>query len=180
MNQVELNQNESQLLSILGAFEIDLNEVYEVRIKKLNTCSLLTQSLLERNAIPKVRLKYFANPEYNLGNKRKSKKQIFESRGIFGVDIFSQGTFLKYLKYFILGADLPIDLKSKMAELKNNNSYDSDFVEEAIPMIKLFYKQNIERMDKDTFVEEVYKHSLDLDIELGESERLRNALMRLK
>jgi len=61
----------------------------------------LTESLLERGAIPEVRLLYFTDPERNPGGRGKSRQQVFENNGISGTEIYAHGNFLKFLEYFI-------------------------------------------------------------------------------
>ncbi|MBQ0216456.1 hypothetical protein KAH39_03945 [Alcaligenes faecalis] len=74
----------------------------------------LTPMLLRREAIPSNRLRYFDDPEYNGG--KKSRMEIFAGNGTSGAEIFSHGHFLKYLRYFIHGADLPDQVKAEVAE----------------------------------------------------------------
>ncbi|RYE41141.1 MAG: hypothetical protein EOP24_38105 [Hyphomicrobiales bacterium] len=42
--------------------------------------------------------------------------QVFEGNGTRGAEIFSHGHFLKYLRFFIHGANLPERVKQGMAE----------------------------------------------------------------
>ena len=67
----------------------------------------LAESLLERQAIPKVRLAYFTEPEMNAGGYGKSRKQVFEKNGTAGRDILRHPHFMAYLHYFLTGPDLP-------------------------------------------------------------------------
>lgn len=59
MQRVKLNAQETVWASRLGHFEISLDEEYEERMGLLKCSELLAESLLERGAIPEVRLKYF-------------------------------------------------------------------------------------------------------------------------
>ena len=65
----------------------------------------LFNSLIERKAIPKVRLQLFADPKY-AESRGKSSKQIFESNGTSGSKIYRHPHFVKYLHYFINGPAL--------------------------------------------------------------------------
>ena len=67
----------------------------------------LTESLLIREAIPRCRLAYFTDPALNVGGHGKSRKQVFERTGPSGADMFRDGNFMPYLRYFIDGPELP-------------------------------------------------------------------------
>ncbi len=66
----------------------------------------LIKSLLDRNAVPQVRLRLFCDPDYaETGNK--CPQQVFESNGTSGNAIFRHPHFIPYLRHFIHGPDLP-------------------------------------------------------------------------
>jgi hypothetical protein len=67
----------------------------------------LFRSLMDRDAIPEVRRRYFVDAEYNPGGRGRSRLQGFERNGRYGDDIIRHPHFLKYLRYFILGCELP-------------------------------------------------------------------------
>jgi hypothetical protein len=67
----------------------------------------LTKSLMERKAIPEVRLRWFTDPAYNISGHGASRQQIFAKNGTRGEDILRHPHFLKHLRYFIYGPDLP-------------------------------------------------------------------------
>ena len=75
----------------------------------------LTRSLLERKAIPPVRLRWFTDPELNLRTS-KSRVQVFRSNGCEGDDVFAHRHFLPYLKYFIFGPNLPQPVIDEFSE----------------------------------------------------------------
>lgn len=66
----------------------------------------LMRSLRDRDAIPAIRLRYFTDPELNVGRSYSHKEQ-FERNGTRGEAILAHPHFVKYLRYFILGPDLP-------------------------------------------------------------------------
>src|ERR1051326_3289170 len=70
----------------------------------------LTESLLERDAIPEVRVKFFVDPELNIGGRGRSRAGVFEKNGTLGREVFRHAHFLKYLHYFLYGPDLPADV----------------------------------------------------------------------
>lgn len=175
MDKIELNTQETEWASTLGTFEVSLSEDYDKRISKLETAESLARSLLSRGAIPEVRFSYFTKPEYNLSNPKKSHEDNFESNGTKGEEILSHPHFLKYLKYFIHGAELPKSLKAELAALKESHSYDDDFVEDAAPIIKKYFKSF--SSERTAFAEEVFKLCLDLNVPLAYAKLLRDKVM---
>jgi hypothetical protein len=67
----------------------------------------LMKSLIARKAIPDVRSKYFTDQDFNVGGRGRSRAEIFEKNGTDGEAIFRHPHFLKYLRYFLYGPDLP-------------------------------------------------------------------------
>jgi len=66
----------------------------------------LFNALLERDAIPAIRLLVFTDPQY-AEMRGRAPKQVLESNGTCGGDICRHPCFAKYLRYFIQGPDLP-------------------------------------------------------------------------
>jgi hypothetical protein len=176
MDKIELNAQETEWADTLGTFEISLSEDYDKRISKLETADLLARSLLSRGVIPEVRFNYFIKPEYNLSNPKKSHEEIFETNGTKGEEILSHPHFLRYLKYFIQGAELPKSLKAELVALKENHSYDDDFAEDASPIIRKHFK-SFGSIERTSFAEEVFKLCLDLNLPLAYAKLLRDKVM---
>jgi len=93
---------------------------HETLVRSCDAAKPLALSLLKRKAIPETRWAYFTDPEYNVGSKR-SRLAIFEGNGCHGEDILGHGTFLKYLKYFIHGPDLPESTIRAFSDLLNRD-----------------------------------------------------------
>lgn len=177
ISKIELLPEEQILLATIEPFRIDLTEGHSERFLRLENCFNLTQSLIKRNAIPEIRQNYFIDAKYNLSNSHNSKAEIFESNGTLREDIFRHPQFLKYLKYFIYGADLPSEFKSQLKAIKDGLSFFSDFVEQATPNIKSYYNAYVEKANKKQFAEEIFKLCLDLEIDFEDSVQLRNKVM---
>lgn len=98
--------------AVLGQIEFDvLRCVDHVEVERnANLAVQLVQSLVKRSAIPEHR-RYFTDPAYNVGGRGSSNQQIFERNGCRGTDILRHPHFLPYLRYFVLGADLPDDVR---------------------------------------------------------------------
>lgn len=101
---VPLNLGEQKLLDqITFGFGHSDNEVIRESAK---AASFLATLLLEREAIPEIRIRFFTEPEFNT-DVNKSRLQVFESDGVTGYVIFGDPRFLEYLHYFIYGPKLP-------------------------------------------------------------------------
>jgi hypothetical protein len=109
IKKVELTDSEKTLSDGALFWDMDalLKEDYEVRIEQLERMGQLTESLLERKAIPQVRLDYFFDPKMDVGGYGKSMAEVYERNGTSGRAIFRHGNFLPHLRYFINGPDLP-------------------------------------------------------------------------
>lgn len=67
----------------------------------------LMDRLLKRQAIPDQRLSYFSDPEFNVGGRGSSRRDSFIKHGHDDDSALRHAHFLKFLRYFIYGADLP-------------------------------------------------------------------------
>ena len=99
---IKLSAEEENLLKQISFTDLS----HEVLKKSCSAAGDLAKLLIERDCIPRIRVEYFTNPEYNVG-LRASRKETFEKNGTKGEDIFYHGNFLRYLRYFIFGPDLP-------------------------------------------------------------------------
>jgi hypothetical protein len=75
-------------------------------------------SLLARGGLPEVRLKYFDDPVFSARRRKGLHRDQFRKSNPTDKDIHGHPNFLSFLRYFILGADLPqpvIDEFSKQA-----------------------------------------------------------------
>ncbi len=111
MNEVQTVKLTAEEQALFDAICWDLDELgkKDDRIDHLEKMGELAEALLERDAIPKVRVAYFADPEMNVGGYGKSREQVFEKNGTSGRDILRHPHFMAYLRYFIYGPDLPKD-----------------------------------------------------------------------
>ena len=126
------------------------------------------RSLFDRKAVPAVRLRYFTDPDYNVG-LRKSRLQVFESNGTIGDAIFGHGNFLKYLKYFIHGPDLPRSVLEGFCELIDR---DDDRDRSRAYVRAQIRSNNLERR---AAAEEFYKLALECGLDEPFARSLRDA-----
>jgi len=122
----------------------------------------LTKSLLKRKAIPEIRLHVFADPNF-AENRNKSPKQIFESNGTLGDEIYRHPHFIKYLHYFIKGPDLPNDAILGFCKILNDDMGTSGMILEDI---RKYVRSCIRKffLDRRSAASEFYKLSVELNI----------------
>lgn len=152
--KIELTKEEQRLLDTIPNYEINSDAKYEIRIQQLENSEKLFELLYEREAIPSVRLGYFTKPEYNLSNTKKSHFDILG-------DISLNGNFLKYLKYFIEGAELPEFFKIKLNQIIKENRFEDVIIEKSKPIIRDYAQVNLNKSDIDYFSEEIFKFYID-------------------
>lgn len=125
----------------------------------------LSRSLLKRKAIPAIRWNYFTDPELNTRGYRKSRKEVFEENGARGDEILRHPHFHKYLRYFVLGPEIPSTAINEFAELaKQCAPITSGDTREFCSLAKKQVK-NLGLNPKNV-AEEYFK--LGLELELGE------------
>lgn len=171
---IKLNEKENHLFDIVKGFSISND--FEKNQSILNASLELTEILRDAERIPLSRINYFLKPACNISRPTKSRKEIFEINGIRGDDIFKHPHFIKYLIYFIIGADLPLDIKTKAEELIVRASFKDHGCDDFFEYLKgtrLIPKDNDKR---DTFSEEVFKLALDSSADISDAISLRNSV----
>ena len=103
---IELSEEERNLLEQITLDARDL-EHGTARANGALVTELMHLLLARKNAIPAHRIRYFTDPDYNIGGRGSSRKQIFERNGTTGDAIFAHPHFLEYARYFVCGPDLP-------------------------------------------------------------------------
>ena len=110
--QIELSAEEAGLVNRITLDLVPLlgfhDKLREAHVTNQECVPALMKSLEERNAIPGERLKYWTDPKYTTDHRLKiSRRGLFERNGCKGADIYRHVDFLPFLRYFLLGADLP-------------------------------------------------------------------------
>jgi hypothetical protein len=141
---------------------------HETLVRSCDAAKPLAESLLKRKAIPKIRLAYFTDPEYNVGSKR-SRRAIFEGNGCHGEEILGHGNFLKFLKYFIHGPDLPATTLKGFCELIDRDRDRQELRSYARAEIR---SRGLDARDAS---EEFYKLALECDLDEGYARSVRDA-----
>jgi hypothetical protein len=123
-HHVTMTAEEQELLEVVRPYLESIDalrglEPEEVRAV-LDAAGELTESLLERDVIPQGRLDFFIEPEWNIRGHGKSRREVFRGNLKEGAKISRSSHFLKHLRYFIFGPQLPEDVvkefRSKAAD----------------------------------------------------------------
>lgn len=176
MNCLELTAEEQALLGRINFHSASPEEHEPGYWNAVGDASLgLMKSLIERNAIPEVRTRYFTDPDFNIGGRGCSRAGIFEKNGTHGEAIFRHAHFLKYLHYFLYGPDLPPQVtesfQRKIAEIGFVTSSD-------IVPLGAFARQlkRANRLNASDPAEEFFKLALDCGLELHEARLIRDSV----
>lgn len=140
----------------------------------------LMRSLLERNAIPEARRKFFSDPTFFIGGHGRSHLQVFEANGTRGDAIFRHPHFLKYLRYFVYGPDLPkpvlVAFQQKVIDCGEPfTSGDSITVGD--------FARHLTRshhLETGIAAEEFYKLALDCGLDSGGARSVRDAVKKMR
>lgn len=87
----------------------------------------LVKSLLDRNAVPEIRLRLFCDPDY-AETGSKSRQQVFESNGTAGIELYRHPHFIPYLRHWIHGPTLPKDAINGLCTILNKDHGTSGMV----------------------------------------------------
>lgn len=111
LGTIPLTEEESALLKQIDFIHHHPDEVLQ---RSCTASAQLTPMLLEREAIPESRLRYFTDPAYHDG--KRSRLEAFERNGTPAHEVGGHGNFLKHLRYFIHGSGLPSAVQKAMQE----------------------------------------------------------------
>lgn len=139
----------------------------------------LTELLLARQgAIPSQRIAYFTEPEYCIGGRGSSHKELF-ARNLRQGSMLEHPHFLAYLRYFIYGPDLPEHVigafAAKVEECGQVTSSD------IIPLAK--HARHLTRshgLDPREASEEFYKLALEYGLDSGYAEIIRKQVRTIR
>jgi hypothetical protein len=110
---IELQPDERSLLDQIYELAGGKNE--KQRERNLLIGQLMAK-LLDRDAIPAVRLAQFNDPDRNYEGGNRSHNEVFARNGTSGRDILSHGNFERYFWYMIGGPDLPPSVRTSFAQ----------------------------------------------------------------
>jgi hypothetical protein len=150
----------------------------QVVMESRAAASKLAKSLLARNAIPEIRLAYFTDARFNIGSKR-SRKEIFESNGTRGDAILEHPNFLKYLRYFIHGPNLPPATIAGFCQLVEEDRGTSGMVLDAL---RAYSRKEVRdrHLNAHDASEEFFKLALECGLDEGFARSIRDAALRAR
>lgn len=172
---IELIHSELLLLQKICFDPINHDEYHDSR----EPMEELSTSLLDRGAIPEVRLLYFTDPQCNPGGRGKSRQSLFEGNGTVGDEILRHPNFLKFLEYFVFGPNLPREtiIAFKEAAQYTGHLSHSD-MHDLLPAAKELVKSN--RMDSSRAAEEFHKLALECGAIPSTAESLRDSIRKIR
>lgn len=177
VGQIELTDSETALYAQVSDAERLLGVEHDYQRARLAGVASreLFRSLMERHAIPKQRLRYFADKTYNPSNTRASKRELFLRNAHTDEAMYEHPHFWKYLLYFINGADLPRPIIDQFVEIAADEMRDHD----ALSKLSRRATRGLAG-DSGSKAEEFYKLALDCDCGLPEALGIRRAVMQVK
>lgn len=178
MIKIELFKEELELYKKVEEF--NLKSSFLKRQNSLNALKNLTQILLERNAIPEDRIKYFTDENYQTGRTTKSRFEVFRSKRQSDDEILRDPNFIKYLRFFINGADISEVIEKEAIRIFENPIYHDDAIQELFIFIKSRKYIPVDNSERKRFAEELFKLVVDLKCELQQCFNLRSKVMSIK
>lgn len=177
MGPIKLTEREQKLWDQVYACRSKVGDGKSIRAS-IEPAYQLARSLLRRKAIPEMRWRYFVDPTLNVGLK-KSRKEVFEENGTRGDAILRHPHFHKYLRYFILGPDLPSQTIAAFCALvrdcKPVTSGDQQlFCDLARRQVRSG------RLGRRSAAEEFYKLALELQLHDDMSRAVRDCVMKMR
>jgi hypothetical protein len=139
----------------------------------------LTDSLLKRKAIPDQRLSYFSDPEYHVGGRGSSRQELFLRQIGDREKMVRHGHFLKYLHYFIHGADLPPPVLTAFARaVEDCGMVTSGDIAPLSSTARQLARTH--SLDAKIAADEFYKLCLDLDLSPDVAASIRSSVLQVR
>lgn len=172
-NSVELTDDEQQLYDQIKPYihsQVPENEDWPEIAEAMESLAL---SLLQRDAIPEIRVRLFDASELAESGE-KSPKEIFESNGVSRHEILRNVYFLKYLRHFIHGPNLPKPVIERLCTILNEDRGTSGMV---LDQFKAHARESIRtyRLDRNEAATEFFRLGVEIGMELRLARSLRNA-----
>jgi len=178
MRKIELFEEELELYKKVEEFNV--NSSFLKRQNSLSSLKELTEILLNRNAISENRIKYFIDKNYQTGKTKKSRLEVFKSKGLNEDEIFQHPHFRKYLLFFINGANILEVIEEKATDIFKNRIYHDDAIQELFVFIKNMKYIPTNNAERNEFAEEIFKLTVDLNCELQECFNLRGKIINAR
>jgi hypothetical protein len=178
---IKLTESEAATLAKIDFRESHRNhdDGHAAHKANLQPILALLQSLSERSAVPQERLNYWNDPRYQYGRIKSSRKGLFERNGCTGADIYTHPHFIRHLRYFLFGAELPDDVITAFEEKVGNPEWFSSC--DIVPVGK--FARDLTRqysLDKSDAPEEFFKLCLDMGLSLTAAESVMQSVKQIR
>ncbi len=176
-----LAPEEAHILKEIRLRQEELFGNYDVAPRNGELALALMRSLLQRKAIPEVRLRYFEDPSFRTGRIKGSYRALFERNKTTGDDIYRHPNFLEHLRYFLSGAELPSDVIATFSQKAQSYGHvgPSDALELGALARDLTRKFGL-LADTEATAEEFYKLALDCQVYQGHAAVVRNRVRAMR
>lgn len=176
--KIELTSQEEKFLSEIN-FDYSYQELRDNYSIYVENSKKLFLSLLDRDAIPEIRLKYFTDPEFNIGQTKKSKEEAFENNLTQGESVYDHHDFIKYLDYIIFGSKIPNSIQSRFLEIIDDEILTSG---ELVTRLTSFTRTKAKQLNWSRFkiADQFYKLALDCNVDYGLARAIRDAAFNAK
>jgi len=174
--KIQLTPEEDELLKTID-FDLSQSD-REARAACLEAAAALTESFLRRGAIPEIRRRYLTDGELNIGGHGKSRIQGFTTHGLGHSETFRHGNFLKYLRYFIYGPDLPAATIEGFTKIVEDDAGTSG---EVLDQLCRFTRAEVRRglpVERHKLPEEFFKVALECELDLHIAKCVRESAQR--
>jgi hypothetical protein len=179
IGQIDLTEAEQELASKI-VFDLDNARLeYEQAIENGELTATLMESLMDRKAIPENRPRYFVEPNYNPNNSKASRSDLFLRNAKTFERMYRHPHFVRYLRYFVYGADLPLAIKEAFSAKAEDHFVDTQ------QLVKLARDQARElrstHLPKDYRLPDAfYQLALDCGRHEWDARSIREAVMKVK
>src|SRR5690606_30402495 len=131
-----------------------------------------------RGAVPAVRISYFTDAEFHVGGRGKSRQDIFENNGTSGDEVLRHPNFLKHLRYFLYGPDLPAEVILKFRSKAYDGHLSGSDVLDLAPYARSSARQN--PLHPNAAADEFFKLAAECGAMPGFAENLRKAIRAIR
>jgi hypothetical protein len=140
----------------------------------------LLKSLMERKAIPQARLRYFADPAYHAENTKSSRYELFLRKVRSDEEMYCNPHFLKYLRYFIEGAQLPELIQETFYKKAQEHFIKVGELSSFARGLVREMRRRADALDSYKLPDNFYKLALDCGCDAGDAQAIRRAVMQVK
>jgi hypothetical protein len=175
---VKLNDHEQALYDAV-CWDLDQLAKKDDRLAHFEKMGQLAESLLERDAIPNIRVAYFTDPAMNIGGNGKSRQDLFEKNGTSGKAIFRHAHFMAHLRYFLFGPYLPKDSIAGFCEIIDDDAGTSGML---LKQIEAYVRKQVrdKGLSRSHAAEEFFKLAHEIKAGSFIAECVRSAAMSVR